>query len=70
MRTKSLILAMVLAAVPLGAVPAQAADAPEIGSISVGIPGTGCTIYTPWVVVTTSPTIKVELGPPRVYCPR
>lgn len=69
MRTRSLILATVLAAAPLAATPAQAADAPEIGSISIPVPG-GCTVYTPWVVVTTTPTIKVEVGPPRIVCPR
>lgn len=70
MRKSSLVLAAVMAAGVMGAAPAQAADSPEIGSAAVPIPGTGCTIYTPWVVVTTSPTIKVEAGPPRVVCPR
>lgn len=70
MRIRSLFLASMVAAMSLGAAPAQASDSPEIGSAGVPIPGTGCTIYTPWVIVQTSPTIKVEVGPPRIVCPR
>jgi hypothetical protein len=70
MRTRSLALASIVAAVSLAAAPAQASDSPEIGGYGVTIPGTGCTVYTPWILVQTSPTIKVEIGPPRVVCPR
>lgn len=59
--------ALALAALVVPAGPAQAADNPEVGPIGIPIPGTGCTVYTPWVSVSLRPP-GVGMGPWYVEC--
>lgn len=68
MRKALLVLAVVGAMMlPMGA--AQADESPKIGGFGVPIPGTGCTVYTPYIYVGSVPGGPFYVGPGYVSCP-